>query len=93
MTDMILHPTAATAVPVTHVKAGKSGKAREVRKSRDLTNEELRALVKARGLKPSMKHTKAELRHMLTTGQQITAAAQVRENATRRAKRAAAKTA
>lgn len=88
MNPVILHPTAATPVPVTHIAAGKSGKAREVRKPKDLTVADLRVLCKAAGRKVTTKHTKAELRAMLTQGVDIRAAAQDRENTRRRAVRA-----
>jgi len=90
-TELIIHPTAATEVPVTLIAPGKSGIAKQKRKPRDITAADLRQLVAARGLKATTKHTKAELRAMLTTGVQVRAAAQDRENARRRAKRAAAK--
>lgn len=93
MQDIILHPTAAHAVPVTHVKPGVSGKARKVKAQRDMTRDDLVLLVQARGLRVLTKHTKAELRIMLTTGEQLRPAAQDRDNAKRRAKRAAAKAA
>lgn len=93
MSDLILHPTASTPVPVTLIAAGKSGKAKTVKKPRDLTVADLRVLCQAAGLKVTTKHTKAELRQMLTTGTSIRAAAQDRENARRRAARAAAKAA
>lgn len=89
--QVILHPTAATPVPVTHIKTGKSGKAKTVKKPRDMTREALALLVQARGLRVLTKHTKAELRAMLTSGQQIRPAAQDRANEQRRAKRAATK--
>ena len=90
-TELIIHPTAATAVPVTHIAPGRTGKPRVVRKQRDMTVADLRQLVAGRGLKATTKHTKAELRAMVVTGRQVRAAAQDRENARRRAKRAASK--
>lgn len=89
MTDLILHPTASTPVPVTLIAPGKSGLAKTVRKPRDLTVAALRGMCEAAGFKTSSKHVKAELRAMLTSGQQIRPAAQDRENAKRRAARAA----
>ena len=88
---VILHPTQATPVPVTLIAPRKSGKAKQVKKSRDMSREDLAELVKALGLKVTTKHTKPELREMLTTRKQVAAAAYVREQAARKAKRAAAK--
>lgn len=89
--QVILHPTASTPVPVTHIKAGRSGKAKPVKAQRDMTRDGLVLLVQAAGLRALTKHTKAELRQMLTTGQQVRPAAQDRANAQRKAKRAATK--
>lgn len=91
--QVILHPTASTPVPVTHIETGKSGKAKTVKKPRDMTRDDLALLVQARGLRVLTKHTKAELRAMLTSGQQIRPAAQDRANAARKAKRALEKAA
>lgn len=96
MNAVILHPTEATPVPVTHCppratrgSASKQRKARKV-KPGDMTRDELLvALAKLRPtLKATTKHTKSELFVMLSTGVQVRAAAQDRENARRRAKRA-----
>ncbi len=89
MANLILHPTAATAVPVTHIATGRTGKSKAVKAKKDITVPELRAMVKAAGLHCTTKHTKAELRLILTSGTSFKAAAQVRENAARKAKRAA----
>lgn len=91
MQAIILHPTAATAIPVTHIKAGKSGKPVKAKAQRDMTRDDLVVLVQAAGLRPLTKHTKAELRQMLATRQHIKPAAQDRANAQRKAKRAATK--
>ncbi len=88
--NIILHPTAATVVPVTHIKAGRKGKPIKAKAQRDMTREQLAEFVKARGLRVLSKHTKAELRAMIASGQQIRPAAQDRDNAARRAKKAAA---
>jgi hypothetical protein len=93
MQALIIHPTAATAIPVTHIAAGKSGKARKVKAQRDMTRDDLVILVQAAGLRPLTKHTKTELRLMLTTGQQVRPAAQDRANAQRKAKRVTKKAA
>lgn len=93
MTALILHPTHATEVPVTHIAAGKSGKPRKVKAQRDMTRDDLAVLCQAAGLRVLTKHTKAELRTMLTTGKHITPAAQARASAARKAKAAAAKAA
>lgn len=84
MTQLILHPTAATAVPVTHIKAGRSGKARKVKASRDMTRDDLMELAALAGFKVLSAHTKAEIRAMLTSGQAIRPAAYDRKNAKRR---------
>lgn len=55
-----------------------------------VTVADLRAVLLARDIKFTTKHTKAELQHMLLTGHSVRAAAQDRENARRKAKRAAA---
>ena len=90
--ELVIHPTAAYAVPLTHCKPGQSGlKPKAVRKPKDITCEELRQLVAATGLKALKAHTKAELRAMLKSGVQVRPAAYDRANAQRRAKRAAAK--
>lgn len=89
MTQLILHPTAATAVPVTHVKPGKSGKAKTVKAQRDMTRDDLALLVQAKGLRVLKAHTKAELRKMYATGKQVRPAAYDRQNAARKAKRQA----
>ena len=97
MNQIILHPTEATPVPVTHCppRTARGGKSKQ-RKPRtpkpgDMTRDELlAALAKLRPtLKATTKHTKPELLAMLTLGTQVRAAAQDRENARRRAKRAA----
>ena len=90
MQSLILHPKAATAVPVTHVKAGRKGKPVKAKAQRDMTREQLAEFVKARGLKALTKHTKAKLRQMIATGVQVRPAAQDRDNAARKAKRAKA---
>lgn len=91
MNDLILHPTASTPVPVT-ICPPRQRKAR-VRKEAldwtDLTCEELRAACVSRGLKPTTKHVKAELIAMARDGLQVRPAALDRENARRKAKRAA----
>jgi hypothetical protein len=89
--NMILHPTASTPVPVTHIATGRSGKTRTVRKPRDLTRDDLAALVAATGRRVLAAHTKTELRTMLDTGADLRPAAYDKNNAARRAKRLAAK--
>lgn len=91
MQAIILHPTASTPIPVTHIKAGKSGKPVKAKAQRDMTRDDLVILVQAAGLRPLTKHTKTELRQMLTTGKHVKPAAQERANTQRKAKRAAAK--
>ncbi len=91
MNTLILHPTAATAVPVTHVKAGVSGKAKTVKKPREMTRDDLAILCTAQGFKVVAAHTKAELRAMHVSGQQVRPAAYDRNNQARKAKRAAKK--
>ena len=93
-TDIILHPTEATPVPVTICPpAGKARKARKPRspKPGDRTRDELLAMLAELRptLKATTKHTKPEILRMLQTGEQVRAAAQDRENERRRAKRAA----
>jgi len=90
---LILHPTMSTPVPVTHCPpAGKKMRKPRTRKAgAPLSNDDLRALLKAKGLKFTSKHTKAELMAILASGQTFVSAAQVRENAARKAKRAAEK--
>lgn len=92
MNAVILHPTAATAVPVTHVAPRASGlRQRKVKPAtvKHATREDLVALVEARGLRPLKAHTKTELTAMLASGLQIRPAAYDRNNAARKAKRAA----
>lgn len=91
--ELVLHPTAATVIPRTLIEARVSGlKVKTVtKKSRDLTNAQLAELVAAAGLKPLKAHTKAELRAMITSGQQIRPAAYDRANTQRKAKRQAQK--
>lgn len=91
MNAITLHPTEATPVPVTIIATGRSGKTKQVRKPAQITVADLRVLCAAAGLKVTTKHTKAELRAMLTSGQYIRPAALDRENARRKAARAAAK--
>jgi len=86
MNTLILHPTAATPVPVTHVKAGKSGKAKAVKASRDMTRDDLASLAQAAGRKVVSAHTKAEIRAMIASGQDVRPAAYDRKNAARKAK-------
>lgn len=93
MNALILHPTASTPVPVTHCPPAGARKPRKprTRKPGDLTCDELRAVLLARDIKFTTKHTKAELIAMTITGVTVRAAAQDRENARRRAARAAKK--
>lgn len=93
MNAMQLHPTAATAVPVTFVETGVSGRkarTKTVKAQRDITCDDLRALLAASGKRFTTKHTKAELRRLLTE-EYFEAAAYTREKLARKAKRAAAK--
>lgn len=85
-TQVILHPTEATPVPVTLIA---TGRARGVRKSRDITCKDLLALCRAAGLRATTAHTKAELRAMLRSGEYVRPAAYDRQNAKRREARAA----
>jgi len=80
MQDVILHPTASTPVPVTHCKPGK---AKGVKKARDLTCDDLRAMLAARGIKWTTAHTKGELRAMHISGEYQRPAAYDRQNAKR----------
>jgi hypothetical protein len=84
---LILHPTAATVVPVTHVFTKRPAK----RKVAGLTVADYRQLLGATSLKVTSAHSKAELAEMLRTGKQVRPAAYDRNNAARKAKRAAAK--
>lgn len=90
MTDLQLHPTAATAIPYTICAPGARKAKATAKRPREMTCVDLRALVLARGLKATSAHNKAELRQMLTTGQYLRPAAYDRNNAARKAKRAAA---
>ena len=94
MNALILHPTASTPVPVTHVTA-KARKARQAKPAtvKHATREDLEALLAARNLKFTTKHTKPELVRILQTGVYAPAAAYVREQAKRKAARAAKKAA
>lgn len=87
MNAIILHPTAATAVPVTHIKAGRSGKPRKAKAQREMTRDDLAALAHAAGRKVLSAHTKAELRAMIASGQDVRPAAYYRKNAARKAKK------
>ena len=91
MYDMILHPVAATPIPRTIIAMGKSGKTIRKPASRDLTADQLRELLAARGIEHKSAHTKAELRAMHTSGVYVRPAAYDRQNKARAAKRAAAK--
>jgi len=86
--DLIIHPTASTPIPRTLIEAGRSGKAKVKAKPRDMTRDDLAALIQAKGLKALTAHTKAELRAMLVLGKQLRPAAYDRNNAARKAKRA-----
>ena len=93
MNAIQLHPTAATAVPVTHIATGVSGRKARTKKvaaQKDITCDALRALLLASGKRFTTKHTKAELRRLLTEPY-FEAAAYTREKAARKARRAAAK--
>lgn len=83
---LMLHPTAATAVPVTHVTTKRRKKA--AKKERlEPTLADLRQMVAARGIKVTTKHTKGELLAMFATGTYIRPAAYDRA-AKKRASRA-----
>lgn len=89
--NMILHPTAAHAVPVTHVATGVSGRkarTKKVHAQKDITVDDLRALLAASGIRHTTKHTKAELRKLLTGCEYFHAAAYVREKLARKARKA-----
>ena len=91
MNAIILHPTAATSIPVTFVKAGRTSKAKAVRKPSEITVADLRLLLDAAGLRHTTKHTKPELRAMLQTGAYVRPAALDKQNAKRKAERLAKK--
>lgn len=90
--DLILHPTEAFPVPVTICppKRARKPRARKGEGMAACTVAELRVVLKSRNMKFTTKHTKAELLAMAISGQYVVAAAQVRENERRKAKRAAA---
>lgn len=85
MNALILHPTAATPVPVTLIatKAKRGKKATKVRTEPTLLD--LRQMVAARGIKVTTKHTKGELLAMFATGTYIRPAAYDRAAAKRKA--------
>lgn len=82
---LILHPTMATAVPVTHCPPAKARKPRKAKVKTQPTLEDLRLMVKARGMKVTTKHTKGELMAMFVSGEYITPAAYARAKAKREA--------
>ncbi len=85
MNALILHPTAATPVPVTHVVT-KAKRAKAVKKERlEPTLADLRLMVAARGIKVTTKHTKGELFAMFASGTYIVPAAYARAKAKRAA--------
>ena len=79
MFDMILHPTASTPVPVTHVYTKRPRKARDTSKRLTPTVADLRLMVKARGIKVTTAHTKGELLAMFATGAYVRPAAYDRQ--------------
>jgi len=85
MNALILHPTAATPVPVTLIatKAKRGKKATKVKTEPTLLD--LRQMVAARGIKVTTKHTKGELLAMFATGTYIRPAAYDRAKAKRQA--------
>ena len=89
-----LHPTAATAVPVTRVATGVSGKKARTKKvaaQKDITVDDLRVMLAARNIRYTTKHTKAELRRLYSGEAYFHAAAYLREKAARKARTAAKK--
>lgn len=79
---LILHPTEATPVPVTHI-ATKAKRQRKAKVKTQPTLEDLRLMVKARGMKVTTKHTKGELMAMFVSGEYVTPAAYARAKAKR----------
>ena len=93
MNALILHPTEATPVPVTHCppkgkKPRKAKAKKEAAKWEDLTVAELKAACLSRGLKVTTKHIKAELIIMARDAIQVRPAAYDRQNKARAAKKA-----
>jgi len=80
--DLILHPTEATPVPVTHI-ATKAKRTRKAKVKTEPTLEDLRLMVKARGIKVTTKHTKGELMAMFVSGEYFAPAAYARAKAKR----------
>ena len=84
MNALILHPTAATPVPVTLI-ATKAKRAKAKKVKTEPTLLDLRQMVAARGIKVTTKHTKGELLAMFATGTYIRPAAYDRAKAKRQA--------
>lgn len=86
MNALILHPTAATPVPVTLVATKAKRKAKAKKERLEPTLADLRLMVAARGIKVTTKHTKGELLAMFATGTYIRPAAYDRAAKARKAK-------
>ena len=90
MQQLMIHPdrnvqplnAEGKPVSVTHVTA-KAKKARKAKVKTQPTLEDLRLMVKARGMKVTTKHTKGELMAMFVSGEYITPAAYARAKAKR----------
>lgn len=89
MFDIILHPTASTPVPVTHVYTKRPRKQVDRSKRVTPTVADLRLMVKARGIKVTTAHTKGELLAMFATGEYVRPAAYARQALARKAKASA----
>ena len=88
MQALILHPTAATPVPVTHVFTKRPRKRVDRSQRKEPTVADLRQMCKARGIKVTTAHTKGELLAMFATGTYVKPAAYVRAAEKRAAARA-----
>lgn len=87
-TELILHPSAAYPKPRGRRRSTKPIVAP---KPKALTRADLEWFCKARELKVTTKHTKAELASMLATGAYVRPAALDKQNAKRRAEKPAKK--